>query len=610
MMALAVVGFASSASADFSIGKCAGPNIAGRGGSFATAAQTVFNFNFKNNFCVGTPGQGVLNVSYDPAGSGAGVKAMEIRTDTPRFGGSDDPPAPAEVNLMNSGGIEEAGKVVADTNESNNGKVHVFPVAVGSVVALVNLPEECDPTVLPDKFRTISAAEVTGEAKKAGLLRVRFTKKLFEEVWSGSAIDAKWSTALPLGSQGGKCDVPITRVVRFDQSGTSFAFKDYLNTIDPAEGWKTTYSTGANLTREWPNAQFGTGGQCGATAAPGKEDDGVDHLTTACANGNGELIKKLAATEGSIGYSDLATARNASPSLAIDASKVTASTAPYWTQVQNGAIAVGSAQETAGSGFTEPTADEVAGYKTTGGSKGSNCLTATFTGVPSGTFGDWSKASGVNAPVGWGICTLTYALVFDDNSTVWGKSAEEEAKARTVKDYEESVLSDSAQGQLFGADYAPLPSNLLALSRADVAEIGWDKTNDGKEKEEEVKKPDPVPGPGPVVNTPPSNEFSFKKSVKKGNGKVSTKLPGAGTLDVLATAKVNGKKVTVAHSVVTATAAGTFDVNIKPKGAAKAALQEKGKLAVSLKLTFTPSGTGGVAKTSTSSLTLKSTPKK
>ena len=38
---------------------------------------------------------------------------------------------------------------------------------------------------------------------------------------------------------------------------------------------------------------------------------------------------------------------------------------------------------------------------------------------------------------------MTYGLVFDDNSAVWGGSAGgEESKARTVKDYWENIVSN------------------------------------------------------------------------------------------------------------------------------------------------------------------------
>lgn len=593
--ALAAFGPVSPADAAFTTGKCAGPNIIGRGGSFARDAQTVFNFNFKNLYCAGTSGAGTINVTYEPLGSGAGVKAMEIRTDTPRFGGSDDPPTPSEVALMNSGGVEEGGKVVADKVTTNDGKVHAFPIAVGSVVAMVNFPDGCNPELLKDEYRTVSKAEIEATPAKKALLRIRIPKTKFEKIWAGEE-NAKWSEAFP-ELVGAACEVGITRVVRFDQSGTTFAFKDYLNTINEARGWKTTYSTVAPLlTRAWPNAEFGAGGQCGATEAPGKQADNIDHLTTACANGNGELVKKLAATDGSIGYSDLATARNASPSLAIDATKTEAPTTPYWTQVQNGS-----------GNFTEPTADEANGYKTTGGSKGANCLTVSFKNLPSDTFGSWANTSGVNASSGYGICTLTYAMAFDDNAAVWGNTPEQEALARTVKDYEESLVSDAAQGQLFGADYAPLPAGILAISRTGVDEIGWNKSSDGCSscnKEEEKAKE--VVKTTPPSTTPPSNQFSLLKktiSSKSGGATLSVKLPGAGKLDVLGTAKAGKKKITVGHVVLNAGKGGTFNVTLKPSAAAKQVLAEKGKLNVTLKLTFSP--TGGTAKSSTSAVTLK-----
>lgn len=593
--ALAAFGPVSPASADFTTGKCAGPNIIGRGGSFARDAQTTFNSNFKFTYCLGTAGFGSINVTYEPSGSGAGVKSMEIRTDTPRFGGSDDPPTESEVALMNSGGVEEAGKVVADKVSTNDGKLHVFPVAVGSVVALVNFPNGCNPEKLNNEFRTVTKAEIEGDASKKALLRVRFPKAKFEKIWAGEE-NAKWSEAFPELAGDAACEIGITRVVRFDQSGTSFAFKDYLNAINPGRGWKTTYSTTAPLlTRAWPNAEFGSGGQCGATEAPGKQADSIDHLTTGCANGNGVLVETLAATDGSIGYSDLATARNASPTLAVNPAKTEAPTTPYWTQVENGA-----------NQFTEPTAD-ANGYKTTG-TKGANCLKAEFKNVPASSFGNWASTSGVNGPEGYGICTLTYGLVFDDNAAVWGNTPEEEAKARTVKDYEESVLTDPAQGALFSADYARLPDSILAISRKGVEEIGWNKSGSGGGGGGggTTGGGTTTSGGTKTVVTPPSNLFTLLKktiSSKTGGATLSVKLPDAGKLDILATAKVGKKKITVGHVVLNASKGGTFPVTLKPSAAAKKVLADKGKLNVSLKLTFSP--TGGTANSTTSTVTLK-----
>ncbi len=623
LAALTAFGFAPQAGADFTSSKCAGTNLDGNGASFAKGAQEVFNFNFKNFYCGGSG----LNVAYNANGSGAGILTMQLRNNASRFAGTDDPPTPAQVALMNSGGVEVAGKVEADTNPSNDGKVHVIPIAAGAIAPLVNFPEGCSPEPLADKYRTVSAAAVAGDAKLKGILRVRITKVKYAKLWAGEE-NAKWSEAFPeLGSQAGACDKPVIRVVRFDKSGTTFGFKDYLRTIEPSRGWTTTFETGANGNREWPNAEFGfpasgeEKSQCGAKiSAPGgkQTNDSIDFLTSACANGAGELVKKLTETDGSIGYADIATARNASTSLAVNASLSTAPTTAYWSQVQNGTIAVGSAEEGEGKGFTEPTFDEANGFRTTAAGnptqKGANCLSSSiFQNTPANSFGDWSKTSGVNASTGYGICTLTYALVFDDNGAVFTNSPEEEGKARTLKDYVESIVG-GAQSQLFAADYAPLPAPLLTLAQGAVAEIGFNKAGGGGGG-----------GGGSTTTTPGgntgggggggtviiSNQFSIPKktiSSKTGSVTFSVKLPGAGKLGVLGTAKSGKKTIKVGNVTLTAGKAGTYSVTLKPTGVARQLLSKNGSLKVNLTFTFSP--TGGVAKTTTSSVTLKLTPKR
>jgi ABC-type phosphate transport system substrate-binding protein len=623
LAALTAIGFAPQAGADFTSAKCAGTNLDGNGASFAKGAQEVFNFNFKNFYCAGFG----LNVAYNANGSGAGIQTMQLRNNASRFAGTDDPPTPAQVLLMNSGGVLSEGKVVADTDPSNDGKVHVIPIAAGAIAPLVNLPENCSPEPLADKYRTVSAAAIAGDGKLKGILRLRFTKVKFEKVWAGEE-NAKWSEAFPeLGSQAGACDKPIIRVVRFDASGTTFGFKDYLNTINPTREWLTKFQTGTNGNREWPKAEFGfpAGGeeksQCGAkVSAPGgkQTDDSVDFLTSACANGAGELVKKLSETDGSIGYADIATARGASTgSLAVDASKSTAPTTPYWTQAQNGTITPGSAEEGEGKGFTEPTFDEANGFKTTAAAnslqKGANCKSAgIFKNTPAVSFGDWSKTSGVNATSGFGICTLTYALVFDDNAAVFKNTPEEEGKARTLKDYMESIVGGGQSG-LFAADYAPLSPDLLTIAQTAVAGIGFNKSSTGTPVDPGgTPKPGGGGGGGGGGGTViVSNQFSIpKKSIssKTGSATFSVKLPGAGKLGVLGTAKAGKKSIKVGSVTLTVGKAGTYSVTLKPTGAAKQLLAKNGSLKVNLTFTFSP--TGGVAKTATSSVTLKLAPKR
>jgi ABC-type phosphate transport system substrate-binding protein len=602
LTALAALGLAQQANAAFSLGKCAGTSITGEGGSFARDAHGQFNFSLQKIYCPGSS----LNVTYKPEGSGAGVTAMINRALEPRFGQSDDPPTPEQIAQMNAGTTKPG----EDANPNDNANVHVVPAAVGSVVALVNFPNGCNPeSISDDNYRTVTQAAITGEASKKALLRVRFPKEAFEKVWAqgGSGSPAaplmKWSD-LPGLSGIAACEVPIIRVVRFDQSGTTFTLKDYLNTINPAREWKTKFATtGTNLTRDWPGAEFGSGGQCGATEAPGKKPDAEDHLTSNCAKGNGELIKKLKETDGSVGYSDLATARNNNPTFAVNPKPEPLVTPDlYWTQVQNGS-----------NEFTEPT-DDPNGYLTTTGigagpHKGANCLSATFSNVPASTFGDWSKTSGVNSAAGYGICTLTYGLVFDDNAAAWGNTPAEEAKARTVKDYWESAVSDSSQALLFPADYAALPASILAISRTGVKEVDWNKAGSGGGGSGGGGTGGGGGGTGggsSPLPVKPSNAFSLlRKSIssKTGGATVSVKLPGAGRLEMLGTAKAGKSKIKVGHVVLTANKAGSFELALKPSAAAKKVLREKGSLRVSLEFTFTPNG--GDAKTSSTVVTLK-----
>lgn len=597
MVALALVGLAPEARADFSTAKCAGPNILGRGASFARDAHGVFNFNFKHNYCLGTPGQDTIDVSYDAAGSGAGRTSMKVRNDTPRFGMSDEPPSTNEIQQMDKG--TGSGDPGTDPNPNDNGRIHVIPAAVGSVAPLVNFPNGCDPTALAPASRTDAVATTDDN-----LLRVRFNKAQFEAAWAQGAAGVPyvtWRDVFPELADNAACKSPIIRVVRFDESGTSFAFKNYLDTISPGRGWLTTYAFGTNLTREWPGATFGTGGQC-PVAAPGSQADSLDHLTSGCSNGNGTLVSTLIATDGSIGYSDISTARAASPSLAVDPAGVTPPD-KYWTQVQNGSNT-----------FTEPTADPN-GFLTNG-TKGANCSGATFSNVPSSTLeGNWSQTTGVNAPgTAYGICTLTYGLVFDDNAPVWGDTPAEEAKARTVKDYWQNIVSDGAQGQLFSKDYAPLPASILTISRAGVTSIGWNKSSSGGGNPPPTGGGNPPPsggGGGGGGGAAVSNAFSVpKKSIssKDGSAKFSVRLPGAGKFDLVGTAKVGKSKIKVGQVVLNAGKAGTFELVLKPSGAAKAALRKQGSLKVSITFTFSP--TGGETKKSTTTVTLKLAAKK
>lgn len=591
MTMLLALSFASRADASFTTEKCAGEDIQANGASFANTAHVWFKEQFKDLYCSDTPFAGALApvLTYTGDGSGAGRSAMMNRATASRFAGSDEPPTVEEIQKMNTG-VGSAGNPAADPDPSDNGQIHVIPAAIGAIAPLVNFPDGCDVTKLNAESRT--AEEGTDD-----VVRVRFTRAEFAGIWAGAAGFKEWDEVFPEIKEAGCEDVPIIRVVRFDNSGSTYALKDYLNTIDPGKGWKSTYVFGANDTREWPNATFGTRADCTNQAGPAA-GPASEQITSSCSSGGGAAADKLIATDGSVGYVDLATARGRSLAITPGAND----NDKYWIPLPDGGAGAGV--------FREPTSEPL-GFRTNVTQKGANCAGATFhnAGDPMpNTLGSWQNVSGVNSAGAFAICTLTYGLVFDDNADVWGGGSTEEAKARTVKDYWENVVKTSTQVGLLGRDYAPLPDEILAISRAGVASIDWEKGEGGGGGEEEKPQPkqqDPPVVTPPVV-TPPSNAFSVTKkaiSSKTGKATISLKLPGAGKVVMTGKAKNGKKTINVGKVTLNAAKAGTFNLTLSPSGAAKQVLKQKGSLKVSLTITFTP--TGGSAKSSSSAVTLK-----
>ena len=93
-----------------------------------------------------------------------------------------------------------------------------------------------------------------------------------------------------------------------------------------------------------------------------------------------------------------------------------------------------------------------------------------------------------------------------------------------------------------------------------------------------------------------SNQFSIPKktiSSKTGSATFSVKLPGAGKLGVLGTAKVGKKTIKVGNVTLTVGKAGTYSVTLKPTGAAKQMLSKQGSLKVNLTLHLLADRRGG-----------------
>ncbi|MDA0161410.1 substrate-binding domain-containing protein [Solirubrobacter ginsenosidimutans] len=580
----ATVVAAPAASAQFTLAPCQGGSAVGQGSSFQGAAFTAFKKVFSLEVPSGCGAAGA-GISYSPTSSGAGRIALgqndpktnprNDRNQGFRWAGTDEAPKVAERASIEGGPIDANGQ---DVTAADNAKLHVVPIAIGAIAVLVHLPDGC-----------------TGFGAGADLYndRPKVTLQKLEAAFYG-ANSPKWSDLIPgLTPAAGCGDVAIKRAVRADGSGTTFALKQLLQHLNPAHAneWRISDNP------VWPTA---------ANA-------------TVTGTGGGGLATTVATTAGTLGYVDLATARGSNNGAFLYDTAAAPIDKIFWLPLQ---------QELDGATYSDPqtTAD---GYKTTTSAasvKGANCNVEPV-GLPTTpaddlTYGLWTSADATLTGDGYAACTMTYDMVFDDNSVAYCKSADEEAKARTIKDYlTRGVLSDLAQAELPKYDYDRLPTKILTdISRKAVDSIGWNKGGQGRPcstpEPEVTPTPTPVadPGPGtPTVTPPPpapSNAITVASSRVSGTSiRFSLQLPGAGKISIASSTKPKkGKTIKLATKTVTATKSGTQTITLSLSSKAKSALKKDKKLKVTVKITYTP--TGGTAKTITKTVTVKQPKKK
>ncbi|HEU0250253.1 MAG TPA: substrate-binding domain-containing protein, partial [Solirubrobacteraceae bacterium] len=303
----------------------------------------------------------------------------------------------------------------------DSGLIRQIPVASTAVAPLVHFPSGC--------------AIPSGEASADG--RFVLTNAALEKAYAGTI--ATWGELLP-DIEAACASVPIKRVVPAGSEGTTFVLKQWLATIESSRGWNSLGNT------VWPNDSGAT-----ATMRSEKAD-----------RGEAELVQS---TSGSIGFASLPAARNQGFGF-FAPSNIHHKAGLFWLSVKNGA-----------GEQVEPTRDPNSGADNV---LGANCDTPTFNYVPSGYDSTvtpvWRAVSAAGSKTGWPICTLAYVLAWDDASTVYGSSEEQEAKQRTVKDYLAYALGAAGQEVLEDRDYSALPAAVLADAQEGQSRIGWQKT--------------------------------------------------------------------------------------------------------------------------------------
>jgi hypothetical protein len=710
-MAIVVVALATAppqAHAAFALNKCEGSEITGEGSSLQVTAQANWISQIFDTTLYGGCGASAPKVTFTKASSGCGLDAMGaggpasgcsfgeakaaewekpgFRAGNVRFGAADFAPTPEEEKNIDNGptGAGTAGA----------GELHVIPVAGAAITTVVHFPNGCalQNPAQPGGNGDTSTGGLAAKEKGTGsevegqnndpvgaftgdkfsnqTLRVHISDQKLEEIWQGHITtwgevvpQADFLEAAPNGvskTQEECAKMPIIRIVREDTSGTTYNFKHFLALL-PFSGskggsalWTSASSEVGTKNTAWP---LGSATETGIPPSVGNEASGhknectvAESLHQICRSlegSGGSLSNAVIATSGSIGYLDLATAREKGYYMVPNAKKP--GEAGFEEEVIEGGKKViknedhrtywiplepvrppASESETGtldAGVFVEPTVEAKSHFNGADETKGANCAGADYRGIPTTpasdlTLGDWSNAIATGATAeafskapttAYPVCALTYDLAFDDDATVYGNTPAEEAKARTVKDYLTSVVSTAGQFDLPQFDYAALPTTIVESAENGVAAIGWNKAAGASTgSKEEVKTPvatTPITAPAVITPVVPSNAFSITSAKVKGKDIVlSLVLPDAGKVQV----KAIGGGVTVSSLTASVSGGkGTVTLAISKAALSKLAKVKGHKLSVKITVTFTP--TGGTAASQTKTLTVTQaavTPKK
>lgn len=390
---------------------CTGNSITGQGASLQKVAQqNVWGPNFGNVIC----NKGSLpKITYNSTGSGAGLKEWNhdgkkgsLNTGL-AFIATDDAPTAAQIANIKSvaGGAQLA----------------VIPVTQAAEVIIANPPVGCT----------------------------------IEEITNGNltaVFEGRFLTWSQLDTAEGECNSPISRVVRKDGSGTTYQFKNYLFQTNK----KALACTGAEK-QTWQQLEPITNGETGAPNNTWPEtcaEKTLSPLIKPAGTGNGEVVKTVNTTAGSIAYTALPDAM----------ANKTASTSILGLQ-NNG---LGPASEAT---FASPIAGNT-----------SNCGTMTYktpANVNTGLDLDWSQVFGAKPAIGEGgypLCALTFVLAFHGYQAA-GFAQKDEL---TVRDYVTEYITQTAgQNDINSNFYSALPStadvrtNILGAAQKAAARVSF-----------------------------------------------------------------------------------------------------------------------------------------
>jgi ABC-type phosphate transport system substrate-binding protein len=489
--AVAALAAPGAASATTDLGtQCSGSNIEGLGSTFQGPAQFIWTglkggkgFNVSTNAlaCNGTFGStGKPTVTYSQTepnkGSGACAKDFGIgqapTTNLYPFCGTDEAPNPTAKAEVES---HAAAGVATETLET-------IPVLQGSLAIIVHLPAGCKAT-----------SAIASGTKTVKLGRLVFDNTTVDGIYTGAI--KTWAEAVAAqgvnhGNDTLTCTIPaeandtIHPVVRADKSGTTHIFKEYLAQVD----------TSTILMEEFNEPQ-GKGQPCKKVLPP--ENKSWAEVGEGCENqrwpeaaakirpvetGNPGVVHTVASTESSIGYADLAVARElesfskkglGGENKLGSETKVGEQNVRFWAEIQDSEP-----------GKTPVTYADPATNKDIEKAAQSNCGGTVYAAKPGEKFPPkstretWFAVKAEVTQKKYNICGLTYDLAvrqYDYFLSPLGVTEEQSKNdATTVENYLKWVLNAKVEGggaEIKNHDYEKVTGTVLEEAEDGVEEI-------------------------------------------------------------------------------------------------------------------------------------------
>jgi ABC-type phosphate transport system substrate-binding protein len=458
--------------------QCSGVSIVGRGSTFQDPAQLVwqpgFNTNTSTVACSGTQGsKGKPTATYrntesKDRGSGACLKAFGAEKEAPNheysFCGTDEAPNETQKNEIEShktGGGSES--------------LETIPVLQGAVAIIVHLPEGCKATatnvVVDEKTRTLGRL-VLNDSTIDGIYKGTIT------TWKG-LLEAQPNDSMTCANEAEKEDT-ISPVVRTDHSGTTHIFKAFLSLVDTApiemEAYKEAYGTGSAKSSTGCGKEFPAEPKTWAEVSEGCPNQrwplAAHVIRNETETGNPGVINLVNSTPSSVGYADLAVAREKkffSTKGSGGEIKKGEQNTRFWAPVQNSSGATYS--DPSSKGDTEKLAS-------------SNCKNTRYIEngekefPPASTRSLWNEAKAALVEENYPICGLTYDITYREfKPYLLGTPFEAEGKgiATTVENYLMYEISTKGGGkEVKNHDYEALSTEVRKKAETGIKEIGYE----------------------------------------------------------------------------------------------------------------------------------------